>query len=102
MSRYELMYIINANTSEDEVPAIGERLQKIITDGAGTVDDVQVMGKKRLAYEIEKQREGLYFLVNFTAGPAVINELERVIGITESVIRHMIVNLEDKYKRQQA
>uniref|UniRef100_UPI0028117768 30S ribosomal protein S6 n=1 Tax=Paenibacillus sp. TaxID=58172 RepID=UPI0028117768 len=67
-----------------------ERFQGIINNG-GEVTKTNVMGKRRLAYEINKNRDGIYVLVNFTATPEVVKELDRVMRITDEVIRFMIV-----------
>jgi small subunit ribosomal protein S6 len=90
MRNYELMYIIRPDVESDNVQPLTEKFQGIITNG-GEIVKHDVVGKKRLAYEINKHREGTYVLVHFTAPTAVIMELERVLKITDEVIRHMIV-----------
>lgn len=92
MRKYELMYIVRSDVDEQVVQAGLERYQGIITNGGGEITESNVMGKRRLAYEINKSRDGIYVLVNFTATPDVVKELDRVIRITDEVIRFMIVN----------
>ncbi|GIO11974.1 30S ribosomal protein S6 [Cohnella xylanilytica] len=90
MRNYELMYIIRPDVEQETVQAVVEKFQGIIVNG-GEIVKHDVLGKRRLAYEINKHREGTYVLVQFTASSDVVNELERVLKITDEVIRHMIV-----------
>ncbi|TLS48884.1 30S ribosomal protein S6 [Paenibacillus antri] len=90
MRKYEIMYIVRSDVEEAAVQAIVERFQGIINNG-GEVTKTNVMGKRRLAYEINKNRDGIYVLVNFTATPEIVKELDRVMRITDEVIRFMIV-----------
>jgi len=89
MRNYELMYIIRPDVEAEAVQAVAEKFQGIIENG-GQITKHDVLGKKRLAYEINKYREGTYVLVQFAAPPSVVAELERVLKITDEVIRHMI------------
>ncbi|MBB6634053.1 30S ribosomal protein S6 [Cohnella thailandensis] len=90
MRNYELMYIIRPDVDQETVQAVVEKFQGIIVNG-GEIVKQEVLGKKRLAYEINKHRDGTYVLVQFTSDSAVVNELERVLKITDEIIRHMIV-----------
>lgn len=90
MRKYEIMYIVRSDLEEAAVQAVVEKFQGIINNG-GEVTKLNVMGKRRLAYEINKFRDGIYVLVNFTATPEVVKELDRVLRITDEVIRFMIV-----------
>lgn len=91
MRKYELMYIIRPDIEQEEVDAAIEKFQGIINNG-GEITKHEVMGKRRLAYEINKFREGVYTLVNFDATSEVVSELERVMGISDEIIRYLIVN----------
>lgn len=95
MRKYETMFILNIGLSKEQLPEMVERFTTVITNGGGQVDKLAEWGKRRLAYEVNKQREGYYFLVNFTAEPTVAKELERVFKISEDVVRYLIVRLED-------
>ncbi|MBB6731728.1 30S ribosomal protein S6 [Cohnella zeiphila] len=90
MRNYELMYIIRPDVDQETVQAVVEKFQGIIVNG-GEIVKQEVLGKKRLAYEINKHRDGTYVLVQFTASSDIVNELERVLKISDEVIRHMIV-----------
>jgi small subunit ribosomal protein S6 len=90
MRKYEIMYIVRTDLEEAAVQAVVEKFQGIMNNG-GEVTKHNVMGKRRLAYEINKNRDGIYVLVNFTATPEIVKELDRVLRITDEVIRFMIV-----------
>lgn len=90
MRNYELMYIIRPDVEQETVQAVVEKFQGIIVNG-GEIVKHDIMGKRRLAYEINKHREGTYVLVHFTATSDVVTELERVLKISDEVIRHIVV-----------
>ncbi|MZQ82694.1 30S ribosomal protein S6 [Paenibacillus sp. 5J-6] len=92
MRKYEMMYIIRTDIEQEVVQSTVEKFQGIITNGGGEVSKHDLMGKRRLAYEINKFRDGHYVLVHFNAEPAVVTELDRVLKITDEVIRHLITN----------
>ena len=87
--KYELMYIINPNLSEEETAAIVEKF-KVLVEQNGTLDEMKEMGKQKLAYEINYISEGYYVLVQFTSAPEFPAELDRVLGITDGVMRSLI------------
>ena len=84
--KYELMYIINPNLSEEETAAVVEAL----VEQNGTLEEMEEMGKRKLAYEINYISEGYYVLVKFTSGPDFPAELDRVLGITDGILRSLI------------
>ena len=92
--KYEVMYIIDANKTEEETAAIVERFKTLI-EANGTVDELEEMGKRKLAYEINYKSEGYYVLVKFTSAPEFPAELDRVLGITDGVIRSLITVIEE-------
>ncbi|RTE06666.1 30S ribosomal protein S6 [Paenibacillus whitsoniae] len=92
MRKYELMFIIRTDIEQEVVQSTVEKFQAIISNGGGEIAKTDLMGKRRLAYEINKFRDGHYVLVNFNAEPAVVSELDRVLKISDEVIRHLIVN----------
>jgi small subunit ribosomal protein S6 len=89
MRKYEIMYIIRTDIEEEVVQSTIEKFQNIINNG-GEITKNNVMGKRKLAYEINKFRDGIYVLVHFNAAPAVVTELDRVLKISDEVIRYMI------------
>ena len=91
MNSYELLYILNNDLADEAKDAVIEKLNAVVTGNGGTVDNVDKWGTRRLAYPINYKNEGYYVLVNFTAGATLPDELERVMRITDAVVRFMIV-----------
>jgi small subunit ribosomal protein S6 len=87
--KYECMYVLNPNLTEEETAAIVEKF-KALVEANGTLDEMEEMGKRKLAYEINYLTEGYYVLVKFTSAPDFPAELDRVLGITDGVIRSLI------------
>ena len=96
MRPYELMVIFDPEVEDRAVePSLQKFLNVITTDG-GTVDNVDIWGRRRLAYETKKKSEGIYAVVNFTAAPATAQELDRQLGLNETVLRTKIIRPEDQ------
>ena len=90
MNKYESVVIINPNVEETALKALIERFETLInTDGK--VEQVNELGKKKLAYEIKKNKEGYYVVYDFEANPSLIAELERNYRITDEVIKFIVV-----------
>lgn len=94
MRKYENIFVAHPSLDEEAVKALIEKFKGVIENGGGTVDNVDFWGKRKLAYEITKVNEGYYTLINFTASPELPKELDRVLRITDGIIRHMIVKEE--------
>lgn len=94
MQRYEVVAIVLADLNEDEITALIDRSQTIITDRKGVVAKVDKWGKRHLAYEIKKQRDGYYFLIDFAGDGSVVNEIERNYKIDDRVLKFMTVKKE--------
>lgn len=90
MRKYEVMYIIRTDIEPEATQAVTEKFQGIINNG-GEITKHEVMGKRRLAYEINKFRDGVYVLVDFNATAEVVAELDRVMKISDEIIRYLIV-----------
>ena len=91
MNSYELLYIIDNELSDEAKEAVIAKISAVVTDNGGTVDELDRWGTRRLAYPINYKSEGYYVLVNFQAEPALPAELERVMRITDSIVRFMVV-----------
>ena len=87
--KYEVLYVLNPNLTEEETQAIVEKFKTLIEQN-GTVDEMEEWGKRKLAYEINYLTEGYYVLVKFTSGPELPAELDRILGITDGVIRALV------------
>jgi small subunit ribosomal protein S6 len=90
MRNYELVCIVQPELDETAFKGVIERVSNWVTETGGTVDKVDVWGRRRLAYQIHKQREGQYVLLNVTLDPKSTSELERNIRYLETVLRHML------------
>ncbi len=91
--KYELLFIIDPNKTEEEIAALSEKF-KALVEANGTVDEFEDWGKRKLAYEIEDRTEGNYVLIKFTSGPEFPAELKRILGITEGILRSLVVKAE--------
>jgi small subunit ribosomal protein S6 len=91
MRTYELMVILDPNLEERTVqPSLDTYLNVVRNDG-GTVDNVDIWGRRRLAYEIDKNAEGIYAVVSLQAEPATVKELDRQLTLNESVLRTKVI-----------
>ena len=88
-SSYEVLYILNPTLGEEETAALVARFKEL-AEGHGTVSEVDEWDKRRLAYPINDLEEGYYVLMTFTADPAFPAELDRVLGITDGIMRSLI------------
>ena len=90
MRKYELVCIVQPELDENAFKGVIDRVSGWVTDAGGSVDKVDVWGRRRLAYQIHKQREGQYVLLNITLDPKAASEVERNIRYLETVLRHML------------
>lgn len=93
--QYELMVILNPEIDERQVPAILDKFLKVITTDGGSIDNVDIWGKRRLAYEIQKKNEGVHAVVAFTASSAATQELDRQLKLSEQVMRTKVLRAEE-------
>lgn len=96
MKAYELLYFVAPTLEDDAKEAVSARIKSVIEEGKGTVDSTDNWGKRKLAYEIGELTDADYTLVNFHANEDQIAELDRVLRISDNVIRHMITSRPDK------
>ena len=94
MNKYESIIIVNPNCTDEAIKALESKFTGLINEN-GKIESVEKIGKKRLAYEIKKNREGYYILFNFEAKPDSIAELERNYRITDEVLKFIVVRKED-------
>ena len=96
MNKYELVYVIDTMLDDDARKAVMDRFNGMIETLGGKVEKVEEWGKRRLAYPINSKTEGYYLLVNFAAESDVPKEMERNLQISESILRYLIVKVEEK------
>lgn len=95
MRVYETMLLLRPEQEEEQVTATVERIQGIIQTDGGEMKNVDRWGKRRLAYEVNNQHEGIYLVLTFTSGPAALKEMNRVLGLAEEVLRHFTIRKEE-------
>lgn len=91
MKKYELAVVVSAKLEDEERAATVEKVKEVITRFGGTVTDVDDWGKRKLAYEIQKMREGFYYFVHFESDGTCPAEVEKRVRIMENVIRYLCV-----------
>jgi small subunit ribosomal protein S6 len=91
MREYEVMVIFDPDTEERTVQPTLEKHLNVITKGGGTVDNLDIWGRRRLAYEIRKKSEGIYAVIKLTAEPPDVKELDRQFTINESIMRTKVI-----------
>ncbi|GAA4509869.1 30S ribosomal protein S6 [Brevibacterium yomogidense] len=96
MRKYELMLILDPELDERSVSTTVEKLIKVVPAQGGTVDNVDVWGRRRFAYEINKKSEGFYVVIDLNAQPDTVKELDRQLGLNESVLRTKIMRPDTK------
>jgi small subunit ribosomal protein S6 len=95
MRKYEIMYIIRPNIDDEAKKAVVERFNNILTENGAEITNVKEWGKRRLAYEIKKYRDGIYMIVNVVAEPKAVQEFDRLAKINDDIIRHIVVKEEE-------
>ncbi|WP_324653296.1 30S ribosomal protein S6 [Georgenia sp. H159] len=91
MRQYEMMIILDPEVDERTVAPSLDKLLSVVKTGGGQVDKVDIWGKRRLAYEIQKRSEGIYAVVDMTTTPELAQELDRQLGLNESVLRTKLI-----------
>lgn len=95
MRLYELMIILDPEIEERTVAPSLDKYLKVVTTEGGSVDKVDIWGRRRLAYDINKKSEGIYAVIDFTATPATAKELDRQLGLNEVVLRTKVMRREE-------
>jgi small subunit ribosomal protein S6 len=94
MRRYELMLVLRPDAPEDRIQAVLEKTTRQLTDSGGQIVKAAPWGRRRLAYPIDRYREGSYHILHFDAPADAIVDLERTLLITEEVLRHLVVRVD--------
>lgn len=94
MRRYELMLVLRPDAPEDRISAVLEKTTRHVTETGGQIVKMAPWGRRRLAYQIDRYREGSYHILHFDASPESISDLERTLLITEEVLRHLVVRVD--------
>jgi small subunit ribosomal protein S6 len=99
MRIYEELFIVKPDAPEEEVDQFIEQMRAIVTNSGGSVDKLEKWGKRKLAYRVDKYREGAYVLMQFTAGPETVKEFERRLRVADLVIKFLTVRIDETLKR---
>ena len=91
MRDYELMVVLDPNLDDAAIEAMNTRIQTLVTQRGGTIENVDAWGRRRLAYPIGRFRDGVYVLTRLRLPPGATVEIERALKLTESIIRHLLV-----------
>lgn len=94
MKRYETIFILSPELDEENLKGCVEKFKGLI-EKSGTLESIDEWGKRKLAYPVNKLNEGYYTLINFSAEPTFIHELERIYKITEGVIKHIVIKKDE-------
>ena len=94
MRDYEMMIIIDPTVDERNIQTFVDKLLQVVPSNGGTVDKVDIWGKRRLAYDIKKKSEGFYVVVDMTTTPEIAQELDRQLGLNETVLRTKLLRPE--------
>ena len=95
MNKYEIMFIVKPDLEETAIKNEAESLKKVLTNLEAKIVEEKVMGQRELAYEIKKYRNGYYFLFVVEGSHEAIKEFDRLAGINENILRHLIIRKED-------
>ena len=98
MRKYEVMVLIDSDVDERQAPALVDKHLEVITKDGGTIDNIDIWGRRRLAYDINKKSEAIYAVVQVTADPATVSEMDRLMTIDEKIVRTKVLRLEDSKK----
>jgi small subunit ribosomal protein S6 len=98
MRIYEELFIVRPDATDEEVDPVVEQLRGVITQAGGTVDKTEKWGVRKLAYRVLKFNEGQYILLQFTAKPETVRELERRLRVNDLVVKYLTVRIDEKLK----
>jgi len=93
---YELLCLLSPEVDEERTEAVLTRIRDALEGSEAAIENVDHWGKRRLAYEVNGHRDGVYVLLKFKANPQALAELERVLGLTDDVMRHVVTRLDEE------
>ncbi len=99
MRIYEELFIVRPNATEEEIDQAIEQIRQVVTGAGGTLDKVEKWGVRKLAYRVRKHEDGYYVLVQFSAPPNAVTEIERRLRVSDTVIKYLTVRIDRKLKR---
>jgi small subunit ribosomal protein S6 len=98
MTKYEMMFIARTDVPEEEIEKLNAQMESVVSGAGGKVEKIDKMGRRRLAYRVKKQREGLYILFTFEGNGDTVREFERRLKVTDTVIKYLAVRVDERKK----
>jgi small subunit ribosomal protein S6 len=99
MRRYEIMFIVDPILPEEEIDRINGEVTSLVSSGGGQVESIEKMGRRKLAYEVERRTDGFYVLFTVSANGDIVREVERRFRVLDSVLRYLTVRIDEAEKR---
>jgi len=96
MAKYEMMFIVRTDLPEEEVEKLTAQMDGVVTGAGGKMEKIEKMGRRRLAYRVKKQREGLYILFKFEGNGDTVREFERRLKVTDAVVKFLTVRVDER------
>jgi small subunit ribosomal protein S6 len=99
MAKYEMMFIARTDVPEEEIDKLNAQMESVVSGAGGKMEKIDKMGRRRLAYRVQKQREGLYILFTFEGNGDTVREFERRLKVTDQVIKYLTVRIDERKKK---
>jgi small subunit ribosomal protein S6 len=99
MRIYEELFIVRPDATDEEIDPLVEQVKHVITEASGTIEKLEKWGVRKLAYRVGKRAEGYYILVQFTAGPEAVKEIERRLRVSDLVLKFLTVRIDERLKK---
>ena len=99
MRTYEIMFIVDPNMSDDEIDQLNSQVESLVTGAGGKVENIEKMGRRKLAYEIQRHKEGIYVLFTVAADGDIVKEVERRFRVMDPVLRYLTVRVDLEEKK---
>ncbi len=96
MTNYEIMFIVKTTMESDKIKKTIDSMKKVLTDGKAKIVETKEMGERKLAYPIKKELNGYYYVLKVNATSEVVSELDRRASIDETILRHLIIKLDEE------
>jgi small subunit ribosomal protein S6 len=98
MAKYEMMFIARTDVPEEEIDKLNAQMESVVSGAGGKTEKIDKMGRRRLAYRVKKQREGIYILFTFEGTGDTVREFERRLKVTDTVIKYLTVRVDERKK----
>lgn len=99
MRIYEELFIVRPDVTDEEIDPFIEQLAKLVTGGGGKIEKTEKWGVRKLAYRVQKRNEGYYVLLQFTAAPETVKEIQRRLRVSDMVLKFITVRIDEKLKK---